>query len=125
MQRKNSNKMDRVNQELKRELSNIISYELRNPKVSGIVSVTDVKTTPDLRFSKVFVSMLNETNKKAALANLKKSAGYIRSEIAKRLNMRVTPEFIFVLDETMEYGAKIDSILTEIMKDVKPEDSDK
>lgn len=121
MQRKNNNKMDRVNEELKRELSNIISYELKNPKVTGIISVTDVKTTPDLRFSKVYVSIINADNEKATLSNLKKSAGFIRSEIAKKLNMRITPEFIFVLDETMEYGAKIDNILNEIMKDVKKE----
>lgn len=119
MQRKNSNKMDRVNEELKRELSNIINYELKNPKVTGIISVTDVKTTPDLKYSKVYVSILNAKNENATLSNLKKSAGYIRSEIAKKINMRITPEFIFVKDDTLEYGAKIDSILNEIMKDIK------
>ena len=122
MQKRNTNKMERVNEELKRELSNIINYELKNPKVTGIISVTEVKTTPDLRFAKVFVSILNSKNEKATLTNLKSSSGYIRAEIAKRINMRVTPEFIFVKDETMEYSAKIDSILNDIMKDVKKED---
>ena len=124
MTKGNNNKLNRIDEELKRELSNIINYDLKNPKVTGLISITDVKTTPDLKFSRVYVSILNAKNTKASLSNLKKSAGFIRSEIAKRINLRVTPEFVFILDETMEYGAKIDTILNEIMKDVKPENND-
>ena len=124
MQKGNNNKLNRIDEELKKEISNIINYELNNPKATGIISVTDVKTTPDLRFARVYVSILNAKNTKASLAALKKSAGYIRSEIAKRVNLRTTPEFIFLLDESMEYGAKIDTILNEIMKDVKPENEE-
>ena len=69
----------------------------------------------------MYVSILNAKNTKETLANLKKSAGFIRSEIAKRINLRITPELVFELDDSMEYGAKIDSILKDIMKDVKPE----
>ena len=122
MQKGNNNKLNRIDEELKKELSHIISYELKNPKVTGLISVTDVKTTPDLKYAKVFVSILNAKNTKATLANLKKSAGFIRTQIAKKANLRVTPEFVFVLDETMEYGAKIDSILNDIMKDIKKEE---
>ena len=122
MQKGNNNKLNRIDEELKKELSHIISYELKNPKVTGLISVTDVKTTPDLKYAKVFVSILNAKNTKATLANLKKSAGFIRTQIAKKVNLRVTPEFVFVLDETMEYGAKIDSILKEIMQDIKKEE---
>ena len=122
MQKGNNNKLNRIDEELKKELSHIISYELKNPKVTGLISVTDVKTTPDLKYAKVFVSILNTKNTKATLANLKKSAGFIRTQIAKKVNLRVTPEFVFVLDETMEYGAKIDSILNDIMKDIKKEE---
>ncbi len=122
MQKGNNNKLNRIDEELKKELSHIISYELKNPKVTGLISVTDVKTTPDLKYAKVFVSILNAKNTKATLANLKKSAGFIRTQIAKKVNLRVTPEFVFVLDETMEYGAKIDSILNDIMKDIKKEE---
>lgn len=121
---KNSNRMNRVDEELKKELSNIISYELENSKITGMISVTKVKTTPDLRYARVYVSILNSKNRKETLAGLKKSAGYIRSEIAKRINLRVTPELIFELDDSIEYGAKIDTILKEIIKDVKPEDSE-
>lgn len=119
MQKGNNNKLNRIDEELKKELSHIISYELKNPKVTGLISVTDVKTTPDLKYAKVYVSILNAKNTKATLANLKKSAGFIRTQIAKKVNLRVTPEFVFILDDTMEYGAKIDSILNDIMKDIK------
>ena len=125
MPKGNNNKLNRIDEELKKEISNIINYNLNNPKVTGIISVTDVKTTPDLRFSRVYVSILNAKNTKASLAALKKSAGYIRTEIAKKINLRLTPEFVFLLDESMEYGAKIDSILNDIMKDVKPENEEK
>ena len=122
MQKGNNNKLNRIEKKKKKELSHIISYELKNPKVTGLISVTDVKTTPDLKYAKVFVSILNAKNTKATLANLKKSAGFIRTQIAKKVNLRVTPEFVFILDDTMEYGAKIDSILNDIMKDIKKEE---
>lgn len=123
MQKGNNNhKLDRVNEELKRELSNIINYELKNSKVTGMISITKVKITPDLRYARVWISVLNCKNKKDTLLGLKQSSGFIRSAIAKKINMRITPEFVFEFDETMEYGEKIDSILNEIMKDVKKEE---
>ena len=115
----NSHKMDRVNEELKREVSNIINYKLKNSKVTGMISITKVKTTPDLRYARVWISALNCKNKKDTLTGLKQSSGFIRSEIAKNINMRITPELVFEFDETMEYGEKIDNILKDIMKDVK------
>ena len=118
----NSHKLDRVNEELKREVSNIINYELKNSKVTGMLSVTKVKVTPDLRYARIWISALNCRNKKDTLKALKKSSGYIRSVIAKNINLRVTPELIFEEDDSMEYGEKIDSILNEIIKDVKKDD---
>ncbi len=112
---KNNNRLGRIDEELKKEISNIISFELKNPKITGLISVTRVKVTPDLKYAKVYVSILNSKNVKDTLANLKKSSGYIRTEIAKRINLRITPELVFVLDDSMEYGAKIDQILKEIM----------
>ena len=115
MNAKNSNRLGRIDEELKKEISNIINYELNNPKITGMISVTRAKITPDLKYAKVYVSILNSKNVKETLANLKKSSGFIRSEIAKRINLRITPELIFVLDDSMEYGAKIDQILKEIL----------
>ena len=114
---KNENRLNRIDEELKKELSQIISYELKNPEATGMISVTKVKITPDLKYAKVYVSILNSKNVKATLAGLKKSSGFLRSELAKRINLRNTPELVFELDESLEYGAKIDSILNDIMKD--------
>ncbi|MCI9365977.1 MAG: 30S ribosome-binding factor RbfA [Clostridia bacterium] len=115
MSNKNNNRLGRIEEELKKEISNIINYELENPKITGLISVTRTKITPDLKYAKVYVSILNAKNTNDTLANLKKSSGYIRSEIAKRINLRITPELIFILDDSMEYGAKIDQILKEII----------
>ena len=115
MQGKENPRLGRIDEEYRKELSQIIGYELKNPNVTGLISVTKVKVTNDLKFAKVYVSILNSKNIKDTLAGLKKSSGYIRSELAKRVNLRNTPELIFELDDSIEYGAKIDSILKEIM----------
>lgn len=119
---KNSNRMNRIDGELKKEISNIVSFELENSKITGMVSVTKVKTTPDLRYARVYVSILNSKNKKETLVGLKQASGFIRSQIANRINLRVTPELVFELDESLEYGAKIDSIIENIAKDLKPKE---
>ena len=115
MQGKENPRLGRIDEEYRKEISQIIGYELKNPNVTGMISVTKVKVTNDLKFAKVYVSILNSKNVKDTLAGLKKSSGYIRSELAKRINLRNTPELIFELDDSIEYGAKIDSILKEIM----------
>ena len=74
MQRGNSQKLNRVNEELKKELSNIINYQLKNSKVTGLISVTKVKTTPDLRYARVYISAINCKNKKETLLGLKHSS---------------------------------------------------
>ena len=78
-------------------------------------SVTKVKVTNDLKYAKVYVSILNSKNLKETMEGLKKSSGFIRSELARKINLRNTPEILFELDDSLEYGAKIDSILKEIM----------
>ncbi len=115
MQRKKSNRMDRVNEELKKEISSVINFKLKNPNITGIISVTKVKTSPDLKFARVYISLLNCKSKKNTLEGLKNASGFIRSEIARNVNLRYTPEIIFEVDDTMEYGSKIENILNEIM----------
>lgn len=119
MPNKNNNRMGRIDEEYRKELSNIISYKIKNPNITGMISVTKVKVTSDLKYAKVSVSILNSRNVKETLEGLQKSSGFIRSELAKRVNLRNTPEIIFELDDSLEYGAKIDSILKNIMKDNK------
>ncbi len=111
----NQTRLGRIEEEYKKELSQIIGYELKNPNVTGLISVTKVKVTNDLKFARVYVSVLNAKNVKDTIAGLKKSSGFIRSELARRVNLRNTPELIFELDDSLEYGAKIDTILKEIM----------
>ena len=108
-------RLERINEEYKKELSQIINYELKNPNATGMISVTRVKVTNDLKYAKVYVSILNSKNVKDTLAGLKKSSGYIRSELARKVNLRNTPELVFELDDSIEYGTKIDKILKEIM----------
>lgn len=120
---KSNNRLAKIEEELKREISNIINYELNNSNITGMVSVSSVKVSPDLSRARVFVTMYN-SNKKNTLAALKKSAGFIRREIAHRINLRTTPELIFEFDESIEYGAKIDSILKDIIKDVNPKEGE-
>ena len=111
---KNTNRLGRVNEELKKELSQIINYELKNPDVTGMISVTKVKVTPDLKYAKVYVSILNSKNLKKTLQGLKDSSGFMRSRIAKTVNLRITPELVFEYDDSIVYGEKIDAILKEI-----------
>lgn len=101
-----SNRMNRVDEEIKKAVSKIISQDLHDPKLSGLISVTSVKTTPDLRYARVFVSMIGCKSQKENLAILKKSSGFIRSLIAKEVNLRITPELVFEFDESIEYRFK-------------------
>lgn len=119
---KNENRLNRVNEELKKEMSQIISFELKNPEITGLISVTKVKITPDLKYAKVYVSLLNSKNEEKTMEALKQSSGFMRSLIAKRINLRVTPELVFEQDDSMEYGMKIDSILKELNKEKKEEE---
>lgn len=119
MPNRNNNRMGRIDEEYRKELSQIISYDLKNPSVTGMISVTKVKVTTDLKYAKVYVSILNSKNIKETMEGLKKSSGFIRSELAKRINLRNTPELIFEIDDSIEYGAKIDSILKEILPEGK------
>ena len=121
---KNSNRMNRINEELKKEISNVISYEIRDSQITGMISVTKVDTTPDLRFARVYVSMINAKSNKGNLARLKKCSGFIRSQIAKKVNLRITPELIFLFDESLEYGSRIDAILENLAKELKKDDKE-
>ena len=114
---KNENRLNRINEELKKEISQIISFELKNPDATGLISVTKVKITPDLKYAKVYVSLLNSKNEEKTIEALKKSAGFLRSLIAKRINLRITPELVFEKDDSMEYGMKIESILKDLNKE--------
>ncbi|MFL0268276.1 30S ribosome-binding factor RbfA [Candidatus Clostridium radicumherbarum] len=105
----------RINEEIKRELSNIIRDDIKDPRLTAMVSVTKVDVTKDLRYAKVFVSIFGkEDEKKDTLAALKSSTGFMRKEIGQRVNLRHTPEVIIELDNTIEHGMHIDALLESI-----------
>ena len=116
---KNEARLGRINEELMKEISHIITYELKNPDATGMISVTKVKVTPDLKYAKVYVSFLNSKSVEKNMQGLKDSAGFIRSQVAKTVNLRITPELVFEYDDSIEHGEKIDSILKEISKQDK------
>lgn len=111
---KNEARLGRVNEELMKVISHIITYELKNPDVTGMISVTRVKVTPDLKYAKVYVSILNPKSVEETMKGLKESAGFIRSQVAKTVNLRITPELVFEYDDSIEHGEKIDNILKQI-----------
>ncbi len=123
--KKGSNRMIRINDEIQKEISAIIRGDLKDPRVGVITSVLKVDTTADLKYCKVYISVLGDDNKKEEVMGvLKNAAGYIRSLIAQRINLRVTPELKFILDDSLEYSFRIDSIIKSVVKDDEEEKAD-
>ncbi len=122
---KNETRLNRINEELKKELSQVLNYELKNPNVTGMLSVTKVKITPDFKYAKVYISILNSKNIKKTLEGVKESSGFIRSRLAKTVNLRITPELDFEIDDSLEHGAKIDAILKTLNIDKKENNDNK
>lgn len=105
----------RISEEVKRELSVLIKNELKDPRLSEIVTVTGVNVTKDLRYAKVYVSVLGDQKEKvSSLKALKSASGFIRHEIGNRIQLRYTPEFLFELDNSIEHGIHIAKILKDI-----------
>ena len=103
-----SNRIGRINEEIQRELSALIRT-LKDPRVSamGMVSITRVDTTGDLRYSRIYVSALNKEQEKDVIRGLKSAAGYLRRELGSALRLRYTPELQFIADDSIQYGAHI------------------
>ena len=113
--RKNSVKNIRINSEVQREMSSIIREDLKDPRIHPMTSVMAVEVTPDLKFAKIFVSVLgNDEEKEKTMEGLKKSASFARHQLAKRMNLRNTPELTFVLDTSIEYGVNMSKKIDEL-----------
>ena len=106
----------RINEEVRREISNIIQNEIKDPRLTAMVSVTNVKVTKDLRYAKVFVSIFakNDEEKNNSFVALKHASGYIRKEIGQRINLRYNPQIIFELDESINYGMHIEKLIQKV-----------
>ena len=114
-------RLGRVNEEIMREVANIIRTELKDPRVASMVSVTRADTTNDLKLCKVYVSVLGDADaKKESMRGLKSSSGFVRQLLARRMELRNTPELSFVLDESIEHGIHMTKLIEGIAKDLPP-----
>ena len=121
--RKNSIKNTRVNAEVQRELSNILRGGIKDPRVAPLTSVVAVEVAPDLKTCKAYISVLGEKQAKdSTLRGLKNAEGYVRRELARRLNLRNTPEIRFVLDESIEYGVNMSKKINDVMNGMETEE---
>lgn len=109
-----SERILRVNSEIQKAISNIISNELKNPIIKGLITVTKVDTTSDLEQSKVYVSIFEEKDREDILNAIKHSAGFIRRELAHMIDIRKVPYLTFYLDDSYDYGQKIDATINKI-----------
>ena len=122
--RKNSIKNVRINAEVQRELSNIIRNEVKDPRIHMLTSVVSVIVAPDLKTCKAYISVLGSTEEgEATVAGTLKSAeGFIRSQLAKNLNLRNTPQIQFILDQSIEYGVNMTRKIEELAEEERHEE---
>ena len=117
-----SNRINRINEEIQKELSALLRT-VKDPRVQDtMISVTRVETTPDLRYTKVFVSFLQEERVKEAMAGLKSAGGYLRRQLGSNLQLRYAPEIVWSLDDSITYGAKMLKLINSL--EVKRDDPD-
>lgn len=103
----------RIGDLIKEEVADIIMHKLKDPRL-GFITVTDARISDDLKHAKIYISVLESAKKDETLKILTSSAGFIRSELAKRVKIKFIPQLVFKFDESIEYGAKIDKMLNEI-----------
>ena len=116
-----SNRIGRINEEIQRELASLIP-NVKDPRVTGMISVTAVDTTPDLRYAKIYISVLDKSDSAQVLKGLKSASGWLRRELGRALQLRYTPELTFVRDDSIDKGAHILDILRnpEVVKPANP-----
>ena len=107
-------RIERINAEIQKVISNIIDTEIRDPQIDAIISVTNVDTTPDLSYCRVFITSIGNTPSDEVLARIKGAAGFIRGKLSQRIRLRITPRLEFLYDKSIEYSSKIDNILKNI-----------
>lgn len=107
-------RIDRISEEVRREVDAIIREDLNDPRVDGTFSVTRAEVTGDLRFAKIYVSVLEDDKRDGLMEALKNAKGYIRRALGKRMIIRYSPELIFVSDKNIEYGVHIAKVLADV-----------
>ena len=117
-----SNRINRINEEIQKELSSLIR-NLKDPRIQDtMISITRVETTPDLRYTKVYVSFLQEQKAADAMKGLKSAAGYLRRELGSTLNLRYTPQIMWALDDSITYGTKLLALINSLGVEHSEED---
>ncbi len=116
-----ADRLERIGEEIKREVSSIIAKDVKDPRL-GMISITDVNVSRDLSWAKVYFSMLgSEDEREKTLEGLERAKGFVRTELSKRLRVRHTPEIIFQFDPSLEQGAKMDALLRSLKQPAKNE----
>ncbi|MDO5156962.1 MAG: 30S ribosome-binding factor RbfA [Eubacteriales bacterium] len=116
--KRTSIKNTRINGEVQKELSRIIQYEIKDPRIHAMTSVTQVIVTPDLKECKAFISVLGDAQAQSdTLAGLKSASGYIRRELARSINLRNTPEITFYMDQSIEYAINMSKKIDDVMRE--------
>ena len=109
-----SNRINRINEEIQKELSSLLRT-VKDPRVQDtMISITRVETTPDLRYTKVYVSFLQEDKAQEAMKGLKSAAGYLRRQLGTNLRLRYAPEIVWSLDDSITYGAKMLNLINSL-----------
>ena len=123
--KKNSVKNIRINAEVQRELSNIIRNEIKDPRIHPMTSVVMAEVTPDLKYCKAYISVLgDEEARKDTMAGLKSAKPFIRKMLASTVNLRNTPELIFISDQSIEYGVHMTSLIDSVAAGLSHDDED-
>ncbi len=112
----NYQRIDRISEEIRREVDTIIREELGDPRIGGTFSVTRAEVTGDLRYAKIYISVLEDERREELMEALKSAKGFIRRTLGKRMIIRYTPELTFVSDKNIEYGVHIAKVLAETVR---------
>jgi ribosome-binding factor A len=119
--RSGSHRTERVAEEIRNEVSLMLAGELKDPRLAGPVSVTEVRLTPDMRTVRIFVQLeCQEQERATALEGLKAASRYVRHELVERIHLRRAPEVLFLLDQSEEYGQRIDDLLRKVSHSEEP-----
>lgn len=108
------NRSDRISDQVRREVDQIIRNRLHDPRIAGTFSVTHAEVTRDLRYAKIYVSILEEDKAAGLMAALKNAAGFVRRELGHSMVIRYTPEILFIRDQNIAYGVHIADILHQV-----------
>ncbi len=118
-------RVNRLNEEMKKEISDIIRNDLRDPRIAPMTSIIEVDVTKDLRYATVYISILGSENEKTdTIDALKSSSGYVRREIGRRIKARITPEILFKLDNSIEKGIEMHKTIAKVTETMPVEDKE-